>query len=168
VDGLGASWTQCWLNIFSSAVSGKFCSYSRVTPTSTHGALNGPQLFGHVRPARGPNGQTLEVVARLIRADVADNLLLLQVFPSQNTTSPFKLSVRATTDVLRRVDPSWPALRLTGSLISDLLVADHVEQAYAPIPERWTDWVRGRPPKLRTRTEGTEAAPRSPVTTAAG
>ena len=120
----------------------------RVFPsTTTRGSLNGPQLFGHVRPAREPNGQTLEVIARLIRADAADNLLLLQVFPSQNNTSPFKLSVRATTEVIRRVDPGWPALRLTGSLISDLLIADHVEQAYAPIPERWEGWVRGRPPK---------------------
>ncbi|MGY2896770.1 hypothetical protein [Deinococcus sp. UYEF24] len=115
--------------------------------TSTRGTLNGPQLYGHVRPAREPNGQTLEIIARLIRADVADNLLLLQVFPSQNNALPFKLSVRATTDVLRRVDPEWPALRLTGSLISDLLVADQVERVYAPVPERWDGWVRGRPPK---------------------
>jgi len=134
----------------------------RVFPsTSIRGSLSGSQPFGHVRSAREPNGQTLEVIARLIRADVADNLLLLQIFPSQNTTLPFKISVRATTEVIRQVDPGWSALRLTGSLISDLLVADRVEQAYAPIPERWEGWVRGRPPRPQPMGSASEdSAPR--------
>ena len=141
----------------------------RVYPNTTaRGTLNGSQLYGSVRAARQPNGQTLEVIARLIRADEADNLLLLQVFPSQSSASPFRLSVRATTGVIRRVDPGWTAVRLTGSLVSDLLVADHVEQAYAPIPERWVGWVRGRPPKLRTRGEGPENALQLPAAAASG
>jgi len=135
--------------------------------TPPRGILNGPQLFRNVRQAQQPNWQPPNVFVRLLRAVVADNLLP-QVLPSQSSALPCRLSVRAITEVIRRVDPNWTALRLTGSLIRDLPVADHVEQTYAPILERCTAWSRGRPPKTRNHREGSEVARRLPVVTTSG
>lgn len=141
-----------WVRALPAKLHGTRVTVRLYPRTTFRGALSGAQMYRSVRPAREPNGQVLEVIGRLLKVDVADNLLSLQLFPSQSGALPFRLLVRAATQVLRRVDPTWPALRLTGSLISNLLVADHAEPAYAPIPERWAEWVRGQPPK----EQGTE------------
>ncbi len=119
--------------------------------TDPKGDLVRFQRWSGIRPAHQPNDQYLEVIARLIRTDRALNLMVLHVYPSASVVRPFRLHIRATTPVLRNVDPDWPSVHLTGSLIGQTLVADHVQWVHAPIPERWADWVRGRNPDALAR-----------------
>jgi hypothetical protein len=125
------------------------CTATRVSlrlypKTTVRGALQGTLQYGSARPARQANTQTFEIVARLTRVEPGDNLLTVRVYPQLAQVQPFPLTVRATTAVLRQVDPDWSAVRLCGSLVSDLLVADTVQPVYAPVPERWANWVRDR------------------------
>jgi hypothetical protein len=126
------------------ALQGTRVSLRLYPRTTVRGALQGTQRYGSAQPAREANTQTFEIVARLTRVEPGDNLLTVRVYPQRGQVPPFPLTVRATTAVFRQVDPDWSAVRLCGSLVSDLLVADTVQPIYAPVPERWADWVRDR------------------------
>ncbi|GGR34603.1 hypothetical protein GCM10008957_50880 [Deinococcus ruber] len=71
---------------------------------------------------------------------MTSNLLRVQIYPTMGEVPPFSLHLRGTDRVLRGIDPTWSAVRLGGSLVSDLMVIDEAAEVYAPIPPRWAHW----------------------------
>jgi hypothetical protein len=99
-----------------------------------NGKIKTPLELASVRKALSPNGCSFELIGHLLRADKTTGELRIAIHPSRSKVLPFLMVVRATPAVLERVNPEWFAVRVRGGLIDHLMVADSVEQVYAPLP----------------------------------
>lgn len=99
---------------------------------------------GMIRPARTPNGTQVRVTGQLIRLDRQSGIVTIRVYPSLAGRPPFLLTLQATTDALRAVDPSTLHVTATGRILElgrPHLLAEHLQEVYAPIPARWAEWT---------------------------
>lgn len=103
-----------------------------------------------VRPAAPlqANDARWELVGHLVRADRAESVLRVVIYPQQPRLPRFQLELRATRQVFQTLSPDWSGVRLTGSLLDEVMLTETVEPVYAPVAPHWGR--PSRPKKVRS------------------
>ena len=121
-------------------------AYPRTFPD---GRLASLSAYPHkIKPANGPNGATFSVTGHLTRLDRHSGEIRVTVLPTSDL-DPFSLTLHGTSEVLHRLDPSTTYATVRGRLLDigrGFLLAESIEVAHAPMPERWRGW---KPPRFR-------------------
>ncbi|MDV6376379.1 hypothetical protein [Deinococcus arenicola] len=117
----------------------------------------GPCRIRRIRAAgtTEKNTASFEIVGHLIRAEKSPQRIKVSVFPTRKGLSRFWLVLRTTQAAIQKCDSGWTGVRITGSLLDQLLLAENIQPAYAPMAAHWTNW---RPPLRRGSKKRKEKA----------
>lgn len=80
-----------------------------------------------VRKARHPNGASFTVSGKLQRFDSAEGVLSVRLSYELGRYTGPRLTLRCTQRTFREIDPSQYFVRVSGSVLSGVLIADKIE-----------------------------------------
>lgn len=104
------------------------------------------------------NSNRFKIVGHLLRAESYLQRLAVAVFPQTKGLPRFLIQTRTTQAAIAACDPAWTGVKITGSLLDRLLLAEEIQPVYAPIASHWKYWKR---PKKRIKTAEKVAVPES-------
>lgn len=130
-----------------------------LTPSTNYPTIEtlGPCWIRRIRAAGATekNSASFQIVGHLIRAEKSPQRIKVSVSPTREGFSRFWLVVRTTHAAIQKCDSGWTGVRVTGSLLDQLLLAENIQPAYAPMAAHWTNW---RPPLRRGSKKRKEKA----------
>ena len=96
----------------------------------------------HEANSTASNTAQFEVVGHLLRAERSAQRVRVKVLPQTQGIPSFSLDIRTTQAAIRACDPTWTGVKVTGSLLDQLLLAEEIVPVYAPIAAHWENWGR--------------------------
>lgn len=113
-----------------------------------------------IREAKSMEANTagFEIVGHLLQADRSAQRARVRVWPQTQDMPSFFLNVRTTQAAIRACDPTWTGVKITGSLLDGLLLAEEIVPVYAPRASHWDH--SGRPGRRQARPMQEQSAGR--------
>lgn len=89
-----------------------------------------------------PDAAEFEIVGHLMGVKPSNHRIRVKVVPQTQGISSFCMEVYTTQDAMQACAPSWigTGVKITGSMLSPLLLVEEIAQVHAPIAPHWDNW----------------------------